>query len=68
MSLERNVSSKPLITTGVGAEIWGIIYTFLVHVPGVGTVLGYAARGFIAGSFLGVVATSKKYIKWNEKT
>ena len=59
MSLEKNVSSKQLITTGVGAAIGGIIYTFFVTVPGVGTVLGYAAGGFIGGSFLGVVAMSR---------
>ena len=59
MSLEKNASSKPLITTGVGAAIGEIIYTFFVPVPGVGTVLGYAAGGFVAGSFLGVLATSR---------
>ena len=39
MSQERNVSSKPLIAAGAGAAIGGIIGTFLVPVPGVGTVL-----------------------------
>ena len=59
MSQERNVSSKPLIAAGAGAAIGRIIGTFLVPVPGVGTVLGYAAGGFIAGSFLGVVAATR---------
>ena len=59
LSLERNVSSKPLIAAGAGATIGGIIGTFLVPVPGVGIVLGCAAGGFIAGSFFGVVAASR---------
>ena len=36
------ISSKPLIAAGAGAAIGGIIGTFLVPIPGVGTVLWYA--------------------------
>ena len=59
INIRGNVSFKPLIAAGTGATIGGIIGTFLVPVPGFGTALGYAAGGFIAGSFLGVVAASR---------